>query len=120
MPHKDLETRLEYNRRRNRAYTQGRKKIVFDGKKCFDCGTEGVLRLFSMDRSARTEGMWFWPQARLDAFVAQALILCVACRDKRAGMERSLPKCGSQLMYVKFRCRCELCRAWKRQARKGL
>lgn len=117
MPHKDKQVRREYSRVRNLAMTHRRKAEVFDGQACAHCGTGDDLRLVHEDLATKTtQALWYWPQERRDEFIASCQFLCVRCRKVHNFNRTPVPH-GALLGYVKFKCRCEPCRDWKRSTR---
>lgn len=123
--YKDKTKQLEYQRvwRNNRRA----KYIKIHGGECVDCGSKEKLEFDHTDRTQKvSHRIWTWSEQRIEEELAKCRLLCWPCHNKKSVEEMKYPTRvhGTNLMYVKDKCRCALCKkahAEKNRAyRKGI
>lgn len=115
---KNPEEQREYQRR----WVAARREAWFRGKKCAECGAEDDLHLDHIDPTTRvSHKIWSWSLARQAEELAKCQVLCAPCHRLKSRDQLSIThgyrafKHGTPNMYDRHGCRCEVCRAWKRQ-----
>ena len=118
-------------REAQRAYQNkwkaARRTAWFKDKACIKCGSTEKLENHHRDRTTKiASDVWNWSQERRDAELSKCDVLCKGCHreitSEQNKQDFSTPlaekKHGTDNTYNRHRCRCELCRAWKRSSRK--
>lgn len=118
----------EEQRAYQRAWLARRRKAWLEANgPCARCGSRENLEVDHIDRTQKvSHHIWSWSAVRRDAELAKCQVLCQSCHIQKGrevgdqGSRRSVPKRhGSHRMYVYERCRCDPCRAWKRESNKA-
>lgn len=111
------------------------RAIALLGGKCSECGSTERLEFDHIDAATKVQDVsamirdgasW----ERIVEELAKCQLLCkphnlakAKAKGETAGGRNKVlePEHGTQVMYAQpISCRCELCREWKRQYRKGL
>ena len=119
MPLKDPVERSKYQSK----WMASRKAAWFADKVCAICGSKKDLQVDHVDSKTkdpilikrRTGNIWSWSEDRLNAELAKCQALCKACHRAKTRQENLSTEHGTAGMYRQRRCKCELCREWKRQ-----
>ena len=85
---------------------------------CARCGSDLDMEVDHIDPSDKLYNpsiIWSWSRERRDAELAKCQVLCGECHQKKTNEERHRTSHGTGQMYQAYRCRCDLCRAWKIQ-----
>lgn len=109
----------EAKRKYQREWMAKRKAKFYEGKSCTKCGSIINLELHHLDKNTKeSHRIWSWSWKRILEEVEKCTILCFECHRGVDGIH-SLEKIktefhGKGLGYQKYKCRCDLCREWKR------
>lgn len=115
----------------NRRYVKRRQMaIVFLGGLCVRCGSTDSLNFDHVDSSTKlfdiAKRLASAPWKVIEDELAKCQLLCEPCHktktvesgDHVGGHNKILdPQHGTSVMYGREKCRCEVCRNWKRQSR---
>lgn len=103
-----------------RWQTERRAKF-FDGKTCVECGSDEQLELDHIDPSQKvTHRIWSSSDAKREAEIAKCQVLCSECHKGKSREQLPITRGfrayrhGTASMYKHHRCRCGLCRLWRR------
>lgn len=92
---------------------------IADNGPCRQCGSSDRLEVDHIDpeqKKHKISALWSWSAARRAAELAKCQVLCFRChKDKSAAFLEAKIVHGSERMYRIKHCRCEPCRAWKKQ-----
>ena len=114
-----------------RAYRQARMEYARSklGGKCARCGGTEQLEFDHIDRATKTKPLTCLlhaSQAVFDAELAKCQLLCVECHKVKTKENREYRehepgpiKHGTLWAYDGRKCRCDACKAAKKNARKG-
>lgn len=111
MPYKDVNAQREYQRR----WKAKRRADFFKDKACAKCGSSERLELDHVDPKLKvSHSIWSWSEPKRAAELAKCQVLCHSCHWQKTLL--SIPKTdhGRGSMYQRHKCRCDLCREWKR------
>lgn len=96
------------------------------GGRCVRCWSDEDLHFDHIDPATKCYdigNILVYRKETLDAELAKCQLLCGQChRDKtieKREYSKSTPRHGSAYLYNEFKCRCEECRAWKREYDQG-
>lgn len=108
--------RAEYLRNYRREWMARRRADFFSGKSCVWCGRDTDLQLDHIDPAQKVHHcVWSWSKKRREAELAKCRVLCRPCHERRHAEEATKPLIhGTTNAYNEKGCRCELCRACKR------
>lgn len=112
MPYKNIEQKREYQR----EYVKRKRQKHIDrmGGKCVICGSNERLEVDHMDPAIKlSHRIWSWSEARILAEVSKCQLLCREHHQAKSLDEMNYPERqhGTNLMYMKAKCRCDLCKA---------
>lgn len=116
MAYKDAEAQRAYQRR----WVAARRAAFFADKTCAWCGSSARLELHHVNPARKlSHAIWSWGEARRQTEIAKCFVLCRPCHeDAHAGarlLEAQLRNpCGTMAAYGRG-CRCDGCRAAKRE-----
>jgi hypothetical protein len=116
MPWADRFKTLDYQRR----WLAERRRAWFSGKVCAWCGTTEDLQLDHIDPKTKISHRIFslGDERRL-AELAKCQVLCGGCHKKKTfEFDTRRTEHGASAMYQTYKCRCSLCREWKRLSNK--
>lgn len=120
---KDDEARKAYFRARYHAKRQAIIKSL--GGKCARCGSVDDLEIDHIDSSKKLMDVsqcWALAPARLAEELKKCQVLCGACHKTKtvecADYPAESARHGTDHMYTKFKCRCDLCKEARSKARK--
>lgn len=103
--------------RRNR-----RDALATLGGKCVKCGTTDDLEIDHIDRSTKSFDIALllsgYSRKRVALELAKCQVLCKTHHREKTAAERPGPRHGTEHMYLRYRCRCDLCRAEKSRMKK--
>lgn len=113
MPMATKEAQREYAR----EWVARRRAEFFADKRCVRCGSTDNLTLDHIDpRLKISHNIWSWSAERRTAEIAKCQVLCVSCHKTKTAFERGYRmRHGAAAMYNVHGCRCDKCRAWKKQ-----
>ena len=117
VPYSDPDQRRKYSR----EWKSARRSEFFAGKSCIDCGSTEELELDHIDPTEKDDHkIWTWSAARRAVEIAKCEIRCRACHiERHAKQKRKLTVHGTAAAYRRRNgCRCDLCRAAHREARR--
>lgn len=112
MAFKDKSRQREYQRQRVAARRE--KYISLFGGKCSLCTSVEGLEFDHKDRSEKLDHrIWSWSEIRLEAELAKCQLMCRSCHMEKSIAEMGYPERqhGTNLKYMKDKCRCVLCKA---------
>lgn len=112
VPYKDKSAQLEYQRKwiANRRA----KYIAIHGGQCAKCGGDQDLEFDHIDPEKKVDHrIWSWSEERIQGELLKCQLLCSVCHKEKSIEEMAYPerRHGTNLMYLKERCRCDSCRA---------
>jgi hypothetical protein len=115
MPYKDPDKQREYTRK----WIAERRRVWLENNgPCVKCGSDENLQVDHVDPKLKiSHKVWSWSEKRRNTELAKCQILCSNCHKKKTKSERPESAHGTARRYVKYRCRCEICRTWKRKDR---
>lgn len=120
-----------------REYMKNRRDLrraeakLYLGNKCFSCGSEDSLefdhidpttKCFNVSSAKALDGPW----ARFAEELNKCQLLCTSCHLNKTAQENRLKipwnktaaaVHGTAVMYGRFKCRCSLCKIWKKKYR---
>ncbi len=121
MPYKDKARRFAYQS----GWVQKRRlKWLEENGPCAKCGASGNLEVDHLDPELKiSHRIWSWSEKRREEELKKCQILCGSCHLKktaewRASRIRPEEMHGTCTGYMKYKCRCEKCREYKRLAHK--
>jgi len=112
MPYKSKSDQREYQR--TWMATRRLKYINLHGAKCVVCGSDRDLEFDHIDRDKKVDHrVWSWSEARITEELSKCQLLCCDCHKEKSINEMDYPERqhGTNLMYLKARCRCDGCKA---------
>ena len=115
MPYKDPKRQLEYQRK-----WMARRRAEWFEKNCIclGCGSKENLEIDHIDASKKiSHKVWSWSENRRNEELAKCQVLCHSChvlKSKSSGVWQ-IAEHGGYTMYTKHKCKCTLCRKWKRK-----
>lgn len=114
MPYADKEQQREYQRN----WIAQRRTAFFADKSCVKCGSRDRLEIDHIDSNQKVDHrIWSWSDERRNAELTKCQVLCFAHhREKTWEIDRERAEHGTGARYQNYSCRCEECRAWKRQS----
>lgn len=112
VPYRNPEDQREYQR----AWVAARrlKYINLHGGKCSRCESDRGLEFDHIDRTLKLDHrIWSWSVQRIEDELSKCQLLCCDCHREKSIDEMVYPerKHGTNLMYLKARCRCSECRS---------
>ncbi len=118
-----------YNKIRRSEYQkkwmQARRQLWFANKKCVKCDSNKRLELDHIVPADKiSHNVWSWAEERRLKELAKCQVLCYECHLKKTSKERkaktrSLDEMhGTCTAYSKYKCRCDICKEYKRKAHK--
>lgn len=111
MPYKDIDRQRKYQR----EWVARRRAKYLSDKSCVRCGSTDNLQIDHINPEDKvTHNIWSWSWARIMIELAKCQVLCEDCHLKKTLAERPKTDHGRGQMYQAYKCRCDLCRAWKR------
>lgn len=104
-----------------REWLQRRRAEYLSDKSCAMCGSTEELEIDHVDpntkdpRLKRSSGgrMFGWSKEHREAELVKCQVLCGKCHLDKTLRDRRKTDHGRGHMYQHFKCRCELCKAWK-------
>ena len=110
------EQRRAYLRAYQLEWLQRRRREWLSDKACVSCGSRENLEVDHIDPTTKvSHRIWSWRAERREAELAKCQVLCRECHHWKTGDERRVPtRHGTEHMYNHYGCRCEPCRAAKR------
>ena len=117
MPYKDANKQRAYQR----AYNARRRAEWFEGKKCALCSSVDDLELHHPDRQQKvSHRLWSWTFTRREAELAKCIVLCRSCHKAASAAQRArTTRHGTYAEYV-HGCRCDPCKAARREYQRAL
>jgi hypothetical protein len=115
-------------------YHKRKAKIIKHlGSKCVQCGSEYDLQIDHMDHTRKNYTVmshWGWSWKKLLEELKLCQLLCSNCHLEKTISEGSLtkgwttqpqgPKHGTAHTYIKYKCRCDLCKIAKQKSYLGV
>lgn len=106
MPYIDKERQREYSRN----WVANRRALYFKDKVCTKCGGTDRLELDHIDPVLKvSHNIWSWSEIRQRAELVKCQILCFKCHKAKTLMLYAPKRHGTDAMYHKGPCKCELC-----------
>lgn len=118
MTYKDKKKQSSYQ---SEWVRQRREKWLLENGPCKKCGSSLDLELDHVDPNSKiSHRVWSWSALRRDAELVKCQVLCKQCHLSKTEEERVEVwfAHGTSTTYTKRKCRCDLCRDWKRQDNK--
>lgn len=79
------------------------------------CGSWESLEVDHVDPAGKvTHAVWSWSAERRGVELAKCQVLCARCHLRKTLAARAKTDHGRGQMYIRYKCRCDKCRAWKR------
>jgi hypothetical protein len=119
MAYKDPTKQKEYQRK----WIADRRAQFFIDKSCVVCGSTDQLELDHIDPTTKiSNSIWSWSQKRQDDEIAKCQVLCHDHHVEKTWTKdgRHRVQHGSETMYARFKCRCELCCLARKLYKKNL
>jgi len=113
MSYKDPEVQRKYVR----EWIAKRRADWLSDKCCVVCGSTRALEVDHIDSSTKvSHNVWSWSKERREAELAKCQVFCHKHHvQKTWEKDRARAVHGSQSMYCKHGCRCQLCREGHRK-----
>lgn len=108
----------EYQRR---WLSERRREWLAENGPCVRCGSSENLQVDHIKPGTKVDHkVWSWSEARRKKELAKCQVLCRKCHIKKSMEcgERRVAQHGGPQMYQHYKCRCDLCRAWKSESDK--
>lgn len=106
----------EYMRERCRKRRRFAEKLL--GGKCVVCGTKSNLDIDHIDPTTKLLGsdrIWTASEVKFLAEIKKCQLLCRSCHEEKTQRDNNLHKNkgvhGRPMNYVRYKCRCTLCKA---------
>jgi hypothetical protein len=116
MPYADPNRQREYARK----WKARRRDEWFADKYCAVCGTTSNLELDHIDSASKvSHKIWTWTQSRRDEELAKCQVLCKKHHQEKSAAGRQHTRHGTDLMWRKHGCRCDLCKEYVRQSKRA-
>lgn len=122
---KNVEARRAYYRERYR--TKRGAMIERLGGKCAKCGGTENLEIDHIDSTQKqfdVSAAWALAPDKVEEELLKCQVLCEKCHkaksDEHGDYAMPPARHGTDHMYTKFKCRCDLCKAARAEARKAL
>ncbi len=109
----------EAQREYQRQWIARRRAEFFADKLCVKCGSTEKLELDHIDPTTKVHhAIWSWTAARREAEIAKCQVLCKSCHWLKTveDMKYYEVKHGTSTMYDYQGCRCDPCKAYKKEA----
>lgn len=115
--------RMGYTGQKKRDYQRkwiaARRATWLEGKVCKECGRSDSLNVDHVDPTTKVDHrVWSWSLVRMTDELAKCQVLCAKCHCRKTAEVdelRPITQHGAAGMYESHKCRCELCREWKRR-----
>ena len=109
-PAEQAKYQREWMKRRRQAWLQ-------ENGPCRSCGSEEALEVDHIDPSKKvTHNVWSWSKTKRERELSKCQVLCRPCHKRKTTKERRAQVShGTEWMHRKYKCRCPLCKEWKRQ-----
>lgn len=108
MSYKDKSKQREYQRQ----WIAKRRSDFFAEKSCVVCDSKDRLELDHIDPSTKvSHAIWSWSQQRRETEIAKCQVLCHDCHQVKTTDFLSRTTHGTDSMYGRYHCRCDLCKA---------
>lgn len=112
MPYADPKVQAEWMRK----WIARRRRNWLSGKCCKICESTVRLEIDHIDPATKADHrIWSWSPARRDAELEKCQVLCKKCHQNKTRLEGPRARHGFSAMYGKYKCRCDVCRAWKKK-----
>lgn len=98
-----------------REWCAKRRAEYIAGMRCLFCDSDQDIHLHHRDPEKKvSHSIWSWSDERIAAELKKCVPLCGKCHQILHGLIRSLPLIhGTRQGYYQYKCRCNLCRAFK-------
>lgn len=115
MVYVDKDKQREYQRQ----WVANRKAEFFKDKTCARCSSVNKLELDHIEPELKvSHRVWTWTKVKRLEELNKCQILCESCHMDKTLEQRAKTDHGRAQMYQAHKCRCDECRAWKRDSDK--
>lgn len=112
MPYKDIKKQREYQLK---WCLKRRENWIEKNGPCKKCGSNEDLEVDHINKENKFDyRVWSWSLERRQEELKKCQVLCGKCHLEKTLSERKKTEHGKGWMYVGHKCRCDLCREWKR------